>query len=737
MSRICCVSLLLCATLCCDSIAQTNVRGHHEAGQTWLLWEEPLAPVASYRIFASTVDFVANGGTTAVGFEVGHILPADWNATRLKIMLPGQEWVVPKPGPGTYTLSATEALFVFTPHATTPLYFAVVVDGQSSVTAANMAGPIVQTLAPVTAHLQGTGLHPTGQTFRVFANWVDGNVDHTSGKPGYPVMGNASMNGCGAIFIVTDPVGAFPTSDIGAVVALHGGEGNLKNFTPSPSNNIGLTFDDAFLITPDGTINTVVGDVGSVWLGFEEDFDRFVDPYTAPPLADDTLVVDYLHRRVMWQIDWVLALYPIDANAVSVLGHSAGSRGAGMLRRLHPDRFAAAHLYSALLEHGSDSTALGTDIQNLTTTLPGNPGVTDVANEANVLSLTERDLPFTRVVIGRADIVGTAIWNTQGIDAYHAIDDSRMGTHLFWDERGHGLSTWNGAYFNGSTHLNGSSLTRYRLDESFPAFFDDDQDLALAGQQPDMGDGDPLNGDTYGTFGGYHDWEQDTIVDAADRWQCTYFLTALSANPKDNFTGTASQASVTIRRPQNFAPPANAGFFYVVERVSDGVVLEAGTGNVEADGLVAISGLPALPDPNRTQLSVYHNAQAEPYGTGCPGSGGFVPALGLIGTPNPGNAVTLRLEQGRGGSSAIFFFGLTPAALPLGFGCTLNVAPLLPTILGPVPLSPGGPGEGRLEVTTTIPLNSPSATFTMQGFVIDPGVTSGFSNTNGLEITIP
>lgn len=734
--RIRVASLLVSLLPCSVSLAQSALLGHHEDGQTWLIWNEPVVSPASYRVYASTVDFVANGGTTAVGFEVGRILPADWNATRLKLMLPGQEWVIPRPGPGTYTLAPNQAMFAYTPHDTTPLYFAVVVDGQSTVTANNMAGPIAQTLDPVRAHLQGVGTHSTGQTFRVFANWVDGNADHASGKPDYPIMGNASMNGCGAIFVVTDPLGPFPSADLPAVVALHGGEGNMGNFLPSPGNNIGLTFDDAFLITPDGTINSVSGDIGAAWLGYWQGFDRFTDPFVAPPVPDDALVVDYLHRRLMWQIEWVQSLYPIDAEALSILGHSAGSRGTGMIRRLHPDLFAAAHLYSALLEPGEDSGAVGAEAQNLTTTLPGNPGVAEVGYEDSLLSLTERDLPFTRMVIGRTDVVSSATWDLQQIEAYHAIDATRMGTHLFWDERGHGLQLWNGAYFNGSTLLHGSTLTRYRLHESFPAFFSDDQDLVLAGQQPDMGDGNPLVGDVHGTFNGYYDWEQATLIDSADTWRCNLFLTKLSTNPKDNSPGTRAQASLAIRRPQQFLPEAGRGFFYALERVASGELLQAGTGVVEDDGLVVVPDLTIYADPDRVRLLVHANSQGEPYGSGCAGSGGFTPALGLIGEPNPGTQVSLRVEQGLGGSAVLFFFGLNPGAVPMGFGCTLNVTPLIPVVLGPLPLTAGGAGQGRLELHPIIPAGASAATFTMQSFVIDPGVPAGFSSTNGLEVTI-
>ena len=584
--------------------AQVNVDAWHAQGQTWVVWDETAPSPSAYEIYASTTDFVAAGSVSG-GSQVGRLLKSDWAGYRLQVALPGTLYRIPDTAGGWYQLQPQQGVFAYTAHETTPLYFAVVKSGNTAVTTDNATGLIAQTLDPVTAHHQGSGVTAgSGQTFHVYAHWVDGHDDHTSGRRDYPVMGNQTMNGCGSIFIITEPLSGMPALDVPAVVALHGGGGEFMNFVGGANPNIGLTFSDELLITPDGTFNSVGGPIGASWLGCWEGFDRFASP-PIYPVPDDALVVDYVMRRLLWQIDWVTGHFPVDTSRLSILGHSGGARGAGQVARLYPERFAGVHMYSAAMASGLQNPVFGDRDQNLATTVPGSIGVADLASEAVFPSLTERDTPFTRIVIGRNDTLGGAAWGLDKVLAYEAIDAARMGRHLFFDERGHGTTTWNGAYFNGATMLQGHTLTRLRNDESFPAFFGDDQDPSMAGTQPDMGNGDPLDGDPYGTFGGYYDWDQASIVDLDRRWACTFWLRSLSSNSKDNFPGTTAEVGVAVRRPQLFNPPAGQVVFWRLSRASDGVTLQAGITVVESDGLVAVDGLIVTPDPERVTLSMF------------------------------------------------------------------------------------------------------------------------------------
>lgn len=127
-------------------------------------------------------------------------------------------------------------------------------------------------------------------------------------------------------------------------------------------------------------------------------------------------------------------------------------------------------------------------------------------------------------------------------------------------------------------------------------------------------------------------------------------------------------------------------------------------------------------------------------GSGCAGAGGVIPELAMTGSATPGGHVELGVTQAVGGGVAFLVLGLGNASVGMGFGCTLNVAPLLPVIVGPIPLLPvgaQGPGAGSANLQANLPpaLVTP-LDLGVQAFVPDSGAASGFANTNGIALLI-
>jgi hypothetical protein len=139
----------------------------------------------------------------------------------------------------------------------------------------------------------------------------------------------------------------------------------------------------------------------------------------------------------------------------------------------------------------------------------------------------------------------------------------------------------------------------------------------------------------------------------------------------------------------------------------------------------------------RNLFSWLAGAPGPTYGTGCAGSGGIGPVLSMAGCAQPGKLVVMGLTQGLGGAAAFLLFGAGPATITLPSGCTLLTQPLLPTMVGPVPLSGSGPGGGLVVLSGTIPPGTPPVTIYIQGFVIDPGTPAGYSASNGVVLTVP
>jgi hypothetical protein len=125
------------------------------------------------------------------------------------------------------------------------------------------------------------------------------------------------------------------------------------------------------------------------------------------------------------------------------------------------------------------------------------------------------------------------------------------------------------------------------------------------------------------------------------------------------------------------------------------------------------------------------------YGAGLAGKGGFVPQLADSGCAEPGAGIGLKLSGAVGGSSAVLFVGLAPAAIPFKGGTFLVGATVLTASL-PMGGTPGVAGAGALTLPATlpaIPSLSGTSLYLQAGFG-DSAAVKGVSLTQGLELEI-
>ncbi|MGE3171027.1 MAG: ELWxxDGT repeat protein [Planctomycetota bacterium] len=126
---------------------------------------------------------------------------------------------------------------------------------------------------------------------------------------------------------------------------------------------------------------------------------------------------------------------------------------------------------------------------------------------------------------------------------------------------------------------------------------------------------------------------------------------------------------------------------------------------------------------------------AEPYGSGCPGTGGLVPRVAALGEPTLGNpAFALQVEDGFPGSFAMLALSAAPAYLVAG-GCHYEIAlPPLLTIL--LPTDPAGGATLPLPIPNDPALRG--VPLFLQFGVFDPaGSVFGIaSHTHGIELMI-
>ena len=608
--------------------AQSNVRAWSASGQVFVVWQVDTTAPLTYDIYRSTAPVASIAQATLCG----RVFEPEWSGARLKIGAPNARWRIPGAKGGFYTLAANEGLFVFTPRSTTTEYFAVVRNGNAAVSATNRTpAPVIVAYdpanQPVTCHEQLSGTTQQGYPFRTYAMWAYGRDDPSDARPDMPVLANAAKHGAPHVFTVFEPENGLPAGTYPATICLHGGgpSGSHWSWAPEsihyantgalPIGGVTVSMDDRVFVATNGQVSL---DRPSNWFGWWPG----MDPFASNLPGNNAVVVPYTLRRLVWTIDWLQTRspYAIDPQRTSVMGNSMGGAGTLLLSRYRPERFSAATAF--VPQHytpESGQRLFGTPAQNLATTETGPSGavlrVNDFFNHAVRLSPTQRDHCLTRIFRGRRD--EAVEWGALTIQLFNDMTAARWGTHLYWDNRDHTASDWTtdspaipgvdiGEWVSPvRTERSGAPYqARYRANQSYPGFFNDDQDPAAAGRQPTLGNGSPDDGTPWGTWCGYFDWDTETIFDTQTGWSCTLFLVGQSAVSVDNFPGSTATTSLTLRKPRKLVPAAGATIAWTLRDDLTDAVLQSGSVAAEANGLIAVNGLVIPKDPQRVRLEL-------------------------------------------------------------------------------------------------------------------------------------
>lgn len=204
----------------------------------------------------------------------------------------------------------------------------------------------------------------------------------------------------------------------------------------------------------------------------------------------------------------------------------------------------------------------------------------------------------------------------------------------------------------------------------------------------------------------------------------------------DKVTSHAHLVSATGTPVAALAIDRYSGVFYVLgldgNQRATLYTLDPGRGSLSSRGQLSVFGARAFDLVDGTCHGAF-----QPYGAGCPGSGGIVPTLDVYGCLGDGGTIVVRVLDAMTGTNAIGLFGLMPGAFPLGNGCTLLLDPPLasPNLFLPI-FGTGGPGRGFASLPLNVPPGLPPASFTLQAFLLDPGAMGSFASTNGVRIEV-
>lgn len=124
------------------------------------------------------------------------------------------------------------------------------------------------------------------------------------------------------------------------------------------------------------------------------------------------------------------------------------------------------------------------------------------------------------------------------------------------------------------------------------------------------------------------------------------------------------------------------------------------------------------------------------YGAGCPTSAAQVPELEAHGCAIPGGQVRIQVRGGIPGESAFLLLGGQPGSVPIGAGCLLLVTPLLPVVIGPIPLANNGMFGGAAMLPAVLPPNSIPGSIAMQALLTDPALFKHFALSNAVSLAI-
>jgi len=200
-----------------------------------------------------------------------------------------------------------------------------------------------------------------------------------------------------------------------------------------------------------------------------------------------------------------------------------------------------------------------------------------------------QSIPFAQGIHGKNDTkvgwVGKTHW-------YDSLNLYRQGGTWMWDQRKHNGNNAN--FLNNETK---PDYLRFYTNMSYPAFT-----YCTINQDP--GDGDSNDGDPYGAWNGYLDWDPNSVSDQT----CTYTIKCMIKTFNVGGAADAEQydtchADLTVRRAQKFHPGSGTTINWTNYDAITGGLQQSGS-FVYSDGGVTVPFVKILKGGSTVTLTI-------------------------------------------------------------------------------------------------------------------------------------
>lgn len=556
----------------------TQLAATYKNGQVFITWKSPAATSLKYHVYQATKPILTKkkvANATYLGYVRDN---SSKNERKSQFYLQEIYFTIdPADGP----LAPDDGLYVTTCSTTKKYYYAIVVENTTTgiadttlISGVNtLVLPIKNKLAATQPVLQQSIVSGQGYTSYEYVSW--GNNISTAKQPAFNNCGSYGYN-----FTYVEHT----TATAGLVMNYRDGD-PFTPFTPDHCTNCnGLLLDDWL---PNGE--------NSYWYGYHQDYDMYT---FVNPVFNEGVVKSYTQRRVKWTLDWLIQKKNIDATRIYATGISHNGFGPLLTGAIFPKSVAAVWVTVAPpfirafpgtpreMQWGGYYDSLLTDVPDPNDGLP--LMIWDLFDMRVMYRINNSiGVPYMGGVHGKND--ATLGW-VEYYYWYDSLEVANQGGLWFWDQRKH-----NGNNKNFTDTEAFIDYDRFFTNRSYPAF-------SYCSINQDWGSGIPSSGDPYGSFNGYLDWEDASILDTDSSYSIRCFIKDMTVGGTPMPSYNTCFTDLTLRRLQHFNPQIGQLIGYTVHN-ENGQLLNSGS--FISDGLPAtIHGITIERDGSTVEFQI-------------------------------------------------------------------------------------------------------------------------------------